>query len=251
MDNSKDTRKFGLIGKQLDHSFSKAFFQDKFEQENRQATYDNLAFKDENELKNWLLTTAKNYTGLNVTIPYKSIIIKYLDEVSLEAEKIGAVNTIHIKNGKLIGYNTDAYGFSNSIKPFLRNVHERALILGTGGASKAIAYILKNIGITVGFLSRNPQPEKMIFGYDQANQIMVDSFKLIVNCTPVGTFPKVEEAPDFPIELVGEDHLVIDLIYNPEETKFLRIAKEHGADTLNGLAMLKHQALKAWEIWNP
>lgn len=250
MGDSETIRRFGLIGKQLDHSFSKAFFEEKFQRESIQATYENLTFENEKELEIWLRNSANKYDGFNVTIPYKSIVIPFLDELSLEAKEIGAVNTIMIKKGRLIGHNTDAYGFTNSIKPFLRNVHERALILGTGGASKAIAYVLKNLGITVGFLSRNPQPENMIFGYDQANQIMVDSFKLIVNCTPVGTYPYLEETPDFPIELVGEDHLVIDLIYNPEETRFLRVAKANGADVLNGLAMLKHQALKAWEIWN-
>lgn len=246
----KQVQQFGLLGKTLGHSFSKDFFTDKFKAEKLNATFENIELEDENTVKTWFQTAGKQYTGVSVTIPYKQTVIPFLDELSPEAKVIGAVNCIRFKDGRSIGHNTDAFGFGQSIKPFLRNVHERALILGTGGASKAVAYTLKNLGITVGFLSRTPDPENMIFAYDQANEIMVNSFLMIVNCTPIGTFPNVEDQPDFPIELVGEDHFVVDLIYNPSETKLLAKARENGADTLNGLSMLKHQALKAWEIWN-
>lgn len=239
---------YGLIGKSLDHSFSKRFFEDKFKKEGINVTYLNFELTSIDEFEG-LHQENSELVGLNVTVPYKSDIIPFLDELSPIAKEIGAVNTIQFKSGKLIGHNTDAYGFQQSIKPFLRNVHERALVLGTGGASKAVTYVLRNLGIDVSYLSRNPSDENQ-FSYEDANELMVDAFKLIVNCTPIGTFPNVDEMPKFPIQHVNENHLVIDLIYNPEQTKFLRLAKEQGADTLNGLSMLQHQALKAWEIWN-
>ncbi len=186
---------------------------------------------------------------MNVTVPYKQEIIPFLDELTEEAESIGAVNTILFRNGKTIGANTDAHGFHQSIKPFLTNRHERALILGTGGASMAIAHVLKNIGIDVKFVSRNPENENE-FSYDSINQYMLQAFKLVVNCTPVGTFPNVDECIPFPFEFLTEEHLCVDLIYNPAETKFLRLAKENGATILNGESMLKEQALKAWVLWN-
>lgn len=248
--NPSKTRRFGLLGKSLGHSFSKSFFQEKFKAEQIDASYENIELQDEAALKEWILTELPKFNGVNVTFPYKTAVIPLLDELSPEAQAIGAVNVIRYKDGKATGYNTDAFGFQQSIKPFLRNIHERALLLGTGGACMAVKYVLENLGITVGHLSRTPDVDKMIFGYDQANQIMVNSFLMIVNCTPLGTFPNINEKPDFPIELVGRDHFVVDLIYNPEQTQFLKIAKENGADTMNGLSMLKQQALKAWEIFN-
>lgn len=239
---------YGLIGKSLGHSFSKQFFEDKFTREGINAFYQNFELASIDEFDR-LVQDNPELRGLNVTVPYKSEIIPFLSDLSPTAKEIGAVNTIQFKSGKLIGHNTDAYGFQQSIKPFLRNVHERALILGTGGASKAVAYVLENLGIEVSYLSRNPSGENQ-FSYEDANDLMVDAFKLIVNCTPIGTYPNIEEMPNFPIQFVGEDHLVIDLIYNPGQSKFLRLAKGQGADTLNGLSMLQHQAIKAWEIWN-
>jgi len=241
-------KQYGLIGKSLSHSFSKSFFEEKFKKDGINASYLNFELPTINGFKK-LLKNNPELKGLNVTVPYKTDVIPFLDELSSMAEEIGAVNTIQFKSGKLIGHNTDAYGFQQSIKPFLRNVHERALILGTGGASKAVAYVLRNLGIQVSYLSRNPSDENE-YSYDDANELMVDAFKLIVNCTPIGTAPKLHEMPNFPIQYVNKDHLVIDLIYNPEQTKLLSSAKEQGADTLNGLSMLQHQALKAWEIWN-
>ena len=238
---------YGLVGKSLAHSFSKQFFTEKFEKEKINAAY--LNFEIETiDIFPKLLENNPLINGLNVTIPYKETIIPYLDEIDEQAREIGAVNTIAFTEQKLIGYNTDAYGFQQSIKPFLRNIHERALILGTGGASKAIYFVLKNLGIDVCYLSRTPKDRNQ-FGYHQANEIMIDAFKLIINCTPVGAYPNIDEKPPIPTEYITKDHLIVDLIYNPSETHFLKCAKEKGAETLNGFSMLQHQAIKAWESW--
>ena len=239
--------KFGLLGKRLDYSFSKTFFTDYFEKHQIDATFSNLETDD---LANWIKSDeANSLNGFSVTIPYKQEIIPFLDGLSPEAAAIGAVNVVQRKDGKLIGHNTDAFGFQQSIKPFLDFRHQKALILGTGGASKAVAYVLKNIGLDVLYASRNPQG-KDEFAYDDVNQYMLQACKMIVNCTPLGTFPNVEEAPAVPFEWITEDHFVVDLIYNPEQTKLLKEASSRGAITLNGLSMLKEQALKAWEIWS-
>lgn len=240
--------KYGLIGARLDYSFSKDYFTSKFDKEGVSASYENIELRDEQELTYFLKNRAREYAGLNVTIPYKQSVIPFIDEVSTEAKLIGAINTIKVDKGKLIGYNTDAFGFSQSIKPFFRNIHEKALILGTGGASKAVEYVLRNLGVEVCYLSRTPEGINQL-SYSEANDLMMDTFKLIVNCTPLGTYPNVEDMPAIPIQYVGKDHLIVDLIYNPKETKLLRLAREHGADILNGLSMLKHQAEKAWDIW--
>lgn len=239
--------KFGLIGKRLDYSFSKTFFTDFFEKNKLNYTYENIETPGVSELKS-ILESGK-FSGLNVTIPYKESIIPFLDELSPEAKAIGAVNTISFENGKAVGHNTDAFGFQQSIKPFLDNRHERAIILGTGGASKAIAYVLKNIGLNAIFISRTPQGENQ-FSYADVNQNMVNACKMIVNCTPIGTFPNVDEKPDFPMEFVTNNHFVVDLIYNPEKTQFLLEAEAKGAMILNGYSMLKEQALKAFELWS-
>lgn len=239
--------KFGLLGKKLDYSFSKTFFTDLFDKTKIDASYENIEVAD---LSEWF--EAKYFTefaGFNVTIPYKSEIIPFLDELSDEAKVIGAVNTVKNVNGKLIGYNTDAFGFGQSIKPFLNNNHERAMILGTGGASKAIAYVLKNIGLDVIFISRNPKSSNE-FGYDSINENMVNACKMIVNCTPIGTFPDVDSKPNFPTVLISDKHLVVDLIYNPEKSLLLQESEKQGAIILNGFSMLQEQAKKAWGIWN-
>lgn len=238
-------RKYGLIGKSLSHSFSKSFFTQKFSNERIDATYENVELDNISQVK--LILDSGDFSGLNVTIPYKQEIIPFLDELSAEATQIGAVNTVVFRKSKTIGHNTDAYGFHQSIKPFLTNKHERALILGTGGASLAVAYVLRNIGIDVKFVSREPKEGQ--FAYSEINSYMVNAFKLIVNCTPVGTFPDIDECVPFPFEYLTEDHLCVDLIYNPSETKFLRLSKENGATILNGESMLKEQALKAWALW--
>jgi shikimate dehydrogenase len=240
------TSVYGLIGKSLGHSFSKQFFTEKFAQEGIDGVYTNFELSSIEEIQQ--VFEVENLKGLNVTIPYKREVINYLDEVDDLASKIGAVNAIVLRDGKKIGYNTDAYGFQQSIKPFLRNVHERALILGTGGASKAVAHVLESLGIDVAFLTRNPTEAKQ-YSYDEANEYMMNAFKLIVNTTPLGTFPNTEEIPPIPTNYFTADHLVIDLIYNPEKTKLLRLAEQGGADILNGYSMLQLQALKAWEYF--
>ncbi len=241
--------RYGLLGKKLGHSFSASFFNDKFARENNDAHYENIELEDEKELAKWMEVKADEFDGLNVTIPYKKAVLELVDEIDPVARSIGAINTIKIQERRKIGYNTDAYGFQKSIQPFLTNQHEKALILGTGGASNAVQYTLENLGIEVFFLSRNPSSNRQ-FSYDEANEIMTEQFKLIINCTPLGTFPNIEERPPFPIDFVGDKHLIIDLIYNPPMTSFLKVAATNGANTLNGKSMLQHQALKAWEIWN-
>lgn len=239
---------YGLIGKSLKHSFSKKFFEEKFCSEELNATYENFELEAITDFPEFIERTP-GLVGLNVTIPYKTQVMQFLHEISDEAQKIGAVNTIEFQNNRLIGHNTDAFGFQQSIKPFVRNIHERALVLGTGGASKAVAYVLTNLGIEVAFLSRTPNGPKE-YAYADANALMMNAFKLIINTTPIGTFPLVNQCPPIPLDHFTEDHLVIDLIYNPEKTKLLAAAEKCGADTLNGISMLKQQALKSWEIWN-
>ncbi len=239
--------KFGLLGKSLSHSFSKSFFTDFFLKNNIDGEYLNFEIPSIESISELFLK--ENLEGLNVTIPYKEEIIPYLDTLSEDALKIGAVNVVQFKNGFKIGHNTDAYGFHQSIKPFLTNLHERALIIGTGGASKAVEFVFKSLGIDVIFISRNPEKENQ-FGYNDINEHMLRACKVIVNCTPVGTFPNVEDCISFPFEYLTQDHLVVDLIYNPKQTLFLKKSKEFGATILNGESMLQQQALKAWEIWN-
>lgn len=239
-------RKYGLIGKSLSHSFSTKFFNSKFQQESIDANYELLEFNSVEQLHGFL--KHNDFSGFNVTIPYKEEVIPFLDELSTEAKNIGAVNCIVKNEGKLIGYNTDAFGFKQSIKPFLTNLHERALILGTGGSSKAVEFVFKSIGIDCVFVSRSPKEGQ--FSYSDINQHMVNACKVIVNCTPVGMYPNVNETLDFPFQFLTKEHLIIDLIYNPVKTKFLEKAEENNAQILNGESMLKEQALKSWELWN-
>ena len=238
-------KKYGLLGRSLQHSFSKPFFEKLFIEQAIDASYENLEIQTIDEC---ISIFERQLSGLNVTIPYKEQIIPFLDELSEEAQKIGAVNTVQFKHGKRIGHNTDAYGFRNSIKPFLTNQHERALVFGTGGASKAVEFVLKSLGVDVIFVARTPKGENC-FSYEDVNERMISACKLLVNCTPVGTFPSVDKH-NVPYEALTKDHLVVDLIYNPAKTKFLEKAEYNGAMILNGESMLRHQALKAWEIWN-
>ena len=186
--------------------------------------------------------------GLNVTIPYKKSIIPYLDSLSSEAEEIGAVNTIVFSKGKLTGHNTDHIGFQNSIKPFLENSMERALILGTGGASKGVIYALTKIGIDCLSVSRNPKEDQL--SYNDLNEYVFKHHLLIVNTSPVGMYPNSNQSPEIPYQHLTKEHLLVDLIYNPSETLFLKNGKKQGARILNGEAMLNHQAEAAWAIWN-
>lgn len=240
-------KRFGLIGKSLAHSFSPTFFKNYFKQNGINAKYELFELETIEEVKTILRDDS--IAGLNVTVPYKIEIIPFLDEIDSVAKTIGAVNVVAFKEGKTIGFNTDAYGFQQSIKPFLTFKHERALILGTGGASKAIEYVFKQIGIDVIFISQNPNGKLKHFSYSDINDHMLNACKVIVNCTPVGTYPNNDACVEFPFQFLSSDHLVIDLIYNPAKTKFLSEAEKKGATILNGESMLKEQALKSWEIW--
>ncbi|MFM8963564.1 MAG: shikimate dehydrogenase family protein [Sphingomonadales bacterium] len=237
---------YGLIGKSLGHSFSASFFKDYFEKNNIDAQYTNFelaAIEDIQTLFN------QNLAGLNVTFPYKESVLPYLDRLDETAAQIGAVNVIAFENGEKVGYNTDAYGFAQSIKPFLTFEHERALIFGTGGASKAVAHVFKQIGLDVFYISRNGLEANGVFNYEDINSHMLHACKVLVNCTPIGTFPNVTECIELPFEHLTPAHLVIDLVYNPAETELMKRAKKQGAAVMNGLSMLQHQALKSYEIW--
>lgn len=240
---------FGLLGKSLKHSFSKAYFEKKFRELQLDYTYDLFEVSVVEDVKRVRLENP-GLKGLNVTFPYKESIIPYLDELSAEAKKIAAVNCIHIKEGKTIGYNTDVYGFAQSIKPFLDTNHQRALILGTGGAAKAVAYALKNVGVEIYFVtSASEKKTENMFFYPELNAHVMNAFKLIVNATPVGTYPHVLEYPVIPYQFFTPEHLAYDLVYNPGQTLFLKQAGDYGAVTINGLSMLQLQAEKSWEIF--
>jgi len=241
--------KFGLIGKNIEYSFSRGYFSKKFESENLPYSYENFDFQSIDEFPE-LIDKTKNLKGLNVTIPYKETIMPFLDKIDKKAKIIGAVNTIKItKKGKLIGYNTDYYGFSKSIMPYLKSQHTKALILGTGGASKAIAYSLNKLNIDFSYVSRR-KSEGIEFTYDELDETISSQHKVIINCTPLGTHPNINKCPDIPYDGINNEHLLFDLIYNPEETKFLTIGKLKGATICNGQRMLELQAGKSWEIWN-
>jgi shikimate dehydrogenase len=253
---------YGLIGYPLGHSFSKKYFTEKFEKENIHDCIYNLYPIENINLFPQLINDNADLLGLNVTIPYKESVLPFLDELDATAKGIGAVNCIKIltdeiktteliKNKRLIGYNTDAFGFRQSIKPFLEKQHERAMILGTGGAAKAVAYVLKEIGIECFYISRKKNLNaKNQLTYDELNENVMNAFKLIVNSSPVGTHPNIEEAPQIPYQYVSSEHLLYDLVYNPEQTEFLKRGKDKGAATVNGLSMLQQQAEEAWRIWN-
>lgn len=250
MDNAQDKSKlkFGLVGKNISYSFSRGYFANKFTNEGLPHSYVNFDLQSIEELKEIIKNTS-NLKGLNVTIPYKEEVIPLLDKLNKRAKKIGAVNTIKIKKDKLIGFNTDYYGFKNSLKPHLKKHHKRALILGTGGASKAIRHALKKLNIKYHYVSRSKK-EGVTYVYSELTEDIVTSFQLIINCTPIGTFPNVNECPNIPYDGITDKHILYDLIYNPEETKFLNCGRIKGATTINGLDMLKLQAEKSWEIWN-
>ena len=238
---------FGLIGRNIDYSFSRTYFSEKFKQHHLDCMYQNFDLNSMEEFP--YIFDSQNIYGLNVTIPYKEDIIPYLDALDHEAESIGAVNTIKIKNNKLIGFNTDHYGFKTSLIPHLNSTHKKALILGTGGASKAVVYALTSLGIETTFVSRSKKT-KGILNYKDLTITDIEQHTLIVNCTPLGTYPNIEESPPIPYSGIKKKHLLYDLIYNPIETKFLSSGKKVNAKTLNGLKMLQLQAEKSWEIWH-
>jgi shikimate dehydrogenase len=243
-------KKLGLLGKNISYSFSQSYFSQKFIEAKIDSDFSYSNFDVQNiGAFTEILKKNPELIGLNVTIPYKETIIPFLDELSDNAKQIGAVNTIKIlPNGKLFGDNTDFYGFNKSLEILIGSHHKKALILGTGGAAKAVAFGLKKLNIGTTFVSRDSKENCIL--YSELNQEIFNNFQIVVNCTPIGTFPKVELCPDIPYEYFTENHIAFDLIYNPEETEFLKRAKENGAKTKNGYDMLVFQAEKAWEIWN-
>jgi shikimate dehydrogenase len=243
-------KRFGLLGRNINYSFSKGYFTEKFNSDKlfEGCTYENFDIPEITAFPE-IIKNTPDLKGLNVTIPYKEVVIPYLDKLSKKAAEIGAVNTIKFtKKGKLKGYNTDYYGFMKSLEPLLQPHHEKALILGTGGASKGVAYALKELGILYTFVSR--EAKEGIIDYDRINATTFDNYQIIINSTPVGTSPNTEAFPLIPYEYFTEKHIAYDLIYNPAETQFLKKAAAHGAATKNGLDMLVFQAEKAWKIWN-
>ncbi len=253
MNEMTKMKTFGLIGYPLGHSFSQKYFTEKFESEGlTRHQYINYPI-ERIEFINDIIYKDQTLIGLNVTIPYKQQVFPYLDELDEISQRIGAVNTIKIDrtSGKvrLKGYNTDAYGFYHSLKPYLKKKHDSALILGTGGASKAVAYVLEELGIHFIYVSRNPR-EKSQLSYPDLCGPVLYNFQIIINTSPVGMYPDVQNYPDIPYDFISKDHILFDLIYNPEETLFLKKGKEKGAQIINGLSMLHLQAERSWEIWN-
>lgn len=240
---------FGILGRNISYSFSAQYFTDKF----KNLGLNNYRFHtfdiDDIKLFKNIISKYPNLKGLSVTIPYKELIIPLLDELSNEAKIIGAVNSIKVSHNKLIGYNTDALGFEYSFKSQLKPHHKNALILGTGGASKAVQFVLNKLAIPFKLVSRMSCENKTI-SYDSIDENMLKSHQILINCSPVGTFPDVNLAPQIPYHLLNQTHYLFDLVYNPTETLFLKKGKLMGAEVKNGYDMLIGQAEKSWEIWN-
>ena len=243
--------KYGLIGYPLGHSFSKNYFNEKFSNENIDAEYVNFEIPTIDELPE-ILALNPELKGLNVTIPYKEKVISFLDTVSPEARSIGAVNVIRIEhknnNTVLKGYNSDVIGFTKSIEPLLERFHKKALILGTGGSSKAINYSLKSLGLETVFVSRFERPGTI--QYNKITPEVIKEYNVIVNCTPCGMYPHIDECPDLPYEAMDNKTLLYDLLYNPDQTLFMKKGAAQGATVKNGLEMLLLQAFASWEFWN-
>lgn len=239
--------KYGIIGYPLGHSFSRAFFTEKFQREHIDAEYVNFEIPSADMLPG-IVQANPNLCGLNVTLPHKEAVIPMLDELSDEAKEIGAVNVIRVKDGRLKGFNSDIIGFMDSIRPLLKPWHQHALVLGTGGASRAIRVGLQRLGIQWTYVSRTPAPGRLTYA-DLTSELM-EHYQVIVNCSPVGMFPRVDACPDIPYQLLTGRHLLYDLVYNPQETLFLKRGAEHGAAVKNGLEMLHLQALASWRFWN-
>ena len=236
-------RHFGIIGYPLHHSFSAKYFNEKFAREQIEAEY-SLYPTGIEDLRLKIEDLLSSLDGFNVTLPYKQAIIPFLDRLDETAEAIGAVNVVH----RRVGYNTDCLGFMDSIRPLLREFNRQALVLGTGGASKAVCFGLRKLGVNPTLVSRTPK-EGML-GYQDLTEEVMAQHTVIVNCTPLGMYPEVDQCPDIPYERISARHLLFDCIYNPEETEFLRKGKTQGAKTQNGMEMLTGQAKAAWSIWN-
>lgn len=242
----KKNKIYGLIGKNISYSFSREYFSNKFKTEKISSKYLNFDLIDINQI--YKLTKEFNLSGLNVTIPYKESIIQFLDETDSKAKQIGAVNTIKFFNNKMIGYNTDYIGFKKSLQNISNiNIPKNALILGTGGASKAVKFALSELGI--GFKTVSRVKNNADYTYQEIDKYIIDK-KLIINCSPVGTFPNIKDSPKIPYHYLTSENFLYDLVYNPDKTLFLKKGDEIGCFTKNGVEMLKIQAEKAWEIWN-
>ena len=243
--------KYGLIGYPLGHSFSIGYFNEKFQNEGIDAKYENFEIPSIDDFPE-VIDSNPELKGLNVTIPYKEKVMNYLTTVSPEARAIGAVNVIKVihkgNDVELKGYNSDVIGFTQSIEPLLERYHRRALILGTGGASKAIDYGLKSLGLETVFVSRYERPDTT--QYDKITPEVIQEYNVIVNCTPLGMYPNINSCPDLPYEAMDSHTLLYDLIYNPDETLFMKKGKAQGATVKNGLEMLLLQAYASWEFWN-
>lgn len=240
----EEQRKFGIIGRNISYSFSKKYFEDKFQRLMlKNHFYEVYDLQDLSEVEN--IFKNDHLLGLNVTIPFKEKILPYLDELSDEAEETGAVNCILIKNKIRKGFNTDVFGFEKTLLLHRKDFHDSALVLGNGGAAKAVKYVLEKHQIPYQTVSRSGD-----LNFDNLTAETVSQNRLIIQCTPVGTFPNIDDCLDFPFEGISEKHLIIDLIYNPNYTNFIQKASDKGAKTANGFYMLEQQAEKNWEIWN-
>jgi shikimate dehydrogenase len=251
-ENQKSNMKtFGLLGKNISYSFSSGYFSEKFKDLNLDNyAYVNFDIDSIEKFPKLLKDYSGKINGMNVTIPYKQEVLSLVDELDDEAATIGAVNTIKfLENGKTKGFNTDVYGFENSLRPLLKPQHTKALIFGTGGASKAVAFALKKLQIDFHFVSRKPSLSNQI-AYSDLNAAIISEHTILINCTPLGTFPEVSLSPDIPYQELTSAHLLYDLIYNPSVTAFLQKGKDKGAEIKNGLEMLQLQAEKSWQIWN-
>jgi shikimate dehydrogenase len=243
----RNKNQFGLIGKNIEYSFSRKFFSEKFSSDNKYSNYDytNYDIESIHDLNN--VFNSKNLCGLNVTIPYKEKIISFLDKISDEAEQIGAVNTICFENGSKVGYNTDIFGFTESLKVNKIDNIDSALILGTGGAAKTIIYFCNKNNIPFNIVSR--QESNLNLSYNELNEDIFKKRVLIVNCTPLGTYPDINKCPKLPYDLINKENILFDLVYNPSETLFMKKGKKIGCKTLNGYEMLRLQAEMSWRIW--
>lgn len=240
---------YGLVGRNINYSFSAGYFKDKFSNEGLKKTaYHNYDIEAISQLSQ-IVKSTKQLKGFNVTIPYKEEIIPQLDKLSKKAKKIGAVNTVTVsKKGKLKGFNTDYYGFKKSLIPLLQPHHTKALILGTGGASKAVAFALQKLKISYNFVSRTPADGSCT--YNLLTGEIFKEYTIVINTTPLGTFPDIDTCPPLDYSLFTDKHIAFDLVYNPAETTFLKQAGQQGATTQNGYDMLVYQAEKSWKIWN-
>ncbi len=250
--DSRNEKIYGLIGFPLGHSFSQGYFNQKFESEKINAVYRNFELPDIGDFME-LVAETPMLAGLNVTIPYKQLVIPYMDEMDPVAADIGAVNVIKVMHGsdgypRFKGYNTDVLGFRDSLRPMLRECHRKALVLGTGGAAKAVRYALESMGIDVQYVSRTKKDGVLTYGELDAD--IMASHRIIVNTTPLGMYPDVDGCPDIPYEYITDENLCYDLLYNPDVTMFMRRSRQQGATVKNGLEMLLLQAFASWKIWN-